>query len=157
MASIICTAEQCPTIALRRFSLSRRQNFDFTIIALNSATGYIMEVDVKYLQHLHEEHTDRFVRRARNHPVSGMISFSQHYATSSVTSYIILQKRSHHGLRITKVHCILQFAQFPWLRDYIELNTKFRILVKNDFEKNLYELIMRYLAKPWRTNAIMST
>jgi len=38
------------------------------------------------------------------------------------------------------LYCILQFAQSPWLHDYIELNTKFRTF-KNDFEKNIYKLI----------------
>jgi len=38
-------------------------------------------------------------------------------------------------------YTILQFAQSPWLRDYIELNTKFRTLAKNDFEKNVYKLL----------------
>ena len=35
---------------------------------------------------------------------------------------------------------MLQFAQSPWLREYIELNTNFRIRAENDFEKNLYKL-----------------
>jgi len=36
---------------------------------------------------------------------------------------------------------MLQFAQSPWFRDYIKLNTQFRMRAKNDFEKNLYKLM----------------
>jgi len=36
---------------------------------------------------------------------------------------------------------MLQFAQSPWLRDYIELNTQFKTRAKNDFKKNLYTLM----------------
>jgi len=51
-----------------------------------------------------------------------------------VIHYRNLQQCTYHGVRITKT--ILQFAQFPWLRDkYIQLNTNFRTLVKNGFEK----------------------
>jgi len=60
---------------------------------------------------------------------------------------------THHDFRRK-----LQSAQFPWLRDYIELNTKFKTLVKNDFEKNLYKLMNNAIFdKPWRTYAIAST
>ena len=117
------------------------QNFDFTIITLDSPTGYILEVDVKYLR-LHDTHTDLpfCTTREKSHgkrddKLLATLCDKQRY----VIHYRNLQ--CTHDLRITKVHRILQFAQFSWLRDYLELNTKFRTLAKTDFEKNLFKLV----------------
>ena len=41
-----------------------------------------------------------------------------------------------HGLNIVKIYRVLQF---PWLHEYIELNTNFRTLADNELEKNLYK------------------
>jgi len=90
MMSTICTVGQCAnhylTPILDRRWIDHIQNFDFITIALDSPTSYIHKIDMEYLQHLHDTHTDRSVRRARNHPASAMTNSSQHYAINSVTS-----------------------------------------------------------------------
>ncbi|XP_014480175.1 PREDICTED: uncharacterized protein LOC106747294 [Dinoponera quadriceps] len=52
-----------------------------------------------------------------------------------------MQQCIAHGLSLTRIHRALRFAQSPWLRGYVELNTGFRIGASNAFENNLYKLM----------------
>src|SRR5271156_2739937 len=48
----------------------------------------------------------------------------------------------YHGLKITKVHCILEFDQKPWMAPYIEFNTKKRSEPgATEFDKEFYKLM----------------
>jgi len=80
----------CQYCLMSIFEFDDVQNFDFTIIALKSVTGYILEVDVEYPQHLYDAYTDLSFYMTRETSARMMTSSSQHYATCSVTSYIIV-------------------------------------------------------------------
>ena len=45
------------------------------------------------------------------------------------------------GLHLTKVHRVLLFDQLPWLKNYINFNTRQHTAAKNDFEKDLFKLM----------------
>ena len=61
------------------------------------------------------------------------------------TNYVIhhrnLKLYLELGLRLTKVHPVLSFDQSSWLKNYINFNTRQRTAAKNDFEKDLFNLM----------------
>ena len=52
-----------------------------------------------------------------------------------------LKQALNHGLKLKKVHRIIEFNQKAWLKPYIDMNTELRKLAKDDFEKDLFKLI----------------
>ena len=114
------------------------ENFDASAIASDSPTGYILEVDLEYPQHLHDRHTDLPFCPTRDKPpdtrqnkLLATLCDKKRY----VIHYRNLQQCTRHGLRVTKIDRVLQFAQSAWLHDYIELNTRFRTLAETILRK----------------------
>ena len=52
-----------------------------------------------------------------------------------------MQQALNHGLILKKVHRVIQFNQKAWLKPYLDMNTKLRAEVKNDFEKDFFKLM----------------
>ena len=52
-----------------------------------------------------------------------------------------LNQRLNHGLKLKKIHRIIEFKQEAWLKPYIDMNTELRNLARNDFEKDLFKLM----------------
>ena len=52
-----------------------------------------------------------------------------------------LKQALNHGLKLEKIHRVIEFNQKAWLKPYIEMNTELRKLAKNDFEKDLFKLM----------------
>ena len=52
-----------------------------------------------------------------------------------------LKQALNQGLKLKKIHRIIEFNQKAWLKPYIDINTEFRKLARNDFERDLFKLM----------------
>ena len=52
-----------------------------------------------------------------------------------------LKQVLNHGLKLKKIHRIIEFNQEAWLKTYIDMNTELRKIAKNDFEKDFFKLL----------------
>ena len=52
-----------------------------------------------------------------------------------------LKQAVDHGLKLKKVHRIIEFNQEACLKPYIDMNTELRKVAKNDFKKDFFKLM----------------
>ena len=53
----------------------------------------------------------------------------------------VLKQALDHGLKLRKVHRVIEFDQQAWLKEYIDVNTELRKKASNDFEKDFFKLM----------------
>ena len=53
----------------------------------------------------------------------------------------VLKQALDHGLKLRKVHRVIEFDQEAWLKEYIDVNTELRKKTTNDFEKDFFKLM----------------
>ena len=58
-----------------------------------------------------------------------------------VLCYRNLQKYLSKGMRLKKVHRVLEFKQERWMKEYNETNTEFRVKAKRKFGKDFSKLM----------------
>ena len=102
----------------------------------------ILEVDLEYPRELWELHSD--FPLAPEHLVIGKVSKlvpNFHPKTKYVVHHEVLKTYLKHGLKISKIHRGISFVESPWMKPYIDFNTKLRMQSKNVFESDFFKLM----------------
>ena len=108
----------------------------------NSSKGYILEVDVKYPKKLHDLHSDLpFLPKRIKIDKCKKLVCDLHNKKKYVVHIKSLKQELNHGLKLKRVHRIIEFSQKAWLKPYNDMNTELRKLAKDDFEKGLFKLM----------------
>ena len=108
----------------------------------NNDKGYILEVDVKYPQRLHELHSDlAFLSERMKIDKCKKLVCNLSNKKKYVTHINSLKQALNHGLKLKKIHRVIEFNQKEWLKPYIDMNTELRKVANNDFEKDLFKLM----------------
>ena len=107
-----------------------------------SDEGYFLEVDVQYLEKLHERHNDSpFVpEKMKIEKVEKLVA-NLHHKTECVIHIRNLKQALNYGLILKKVHRVIKFNQNVWLKSYNDMNTDLRKKTKNDFGKDFFKLM----------------
>ena len=103
--------------------------------------GYLLEVDVKYPKELHENHNElpflvKKMKIGREKKLVPNLKDKKEY----VVHIKALDQALKHGLKLKKVHRVIEFQQSRWMKAYIMLNTRLRKDAKNEFEKDFFKL-----------------
>ena len=108
----------------------------------DSDKGYILEVDVKYSRKLHDLHSDLpfLPKRMKIDKCKKLVCNLRNKKKYGV-HIRSLKQALNHGLKLQKVHRIIEFNQEAWLKNYINMNTELRKIVKNGFEKDFFKLM----------------
>ena len=98
--------------------------------------GYILEVDLKYPRKLHDLHSDLpFLPERMKTDKCKKLVCNLHDKEKYVVHKRSLKQALNHGLKLKKVHRIIELNQEAWLKTYIDMNIELRKIAKNDFEK----------------------
>ena len=128
----------------------------------DSDKGIILEVDLEYQKELHQLHNDYPCAPEKKIITDELLSdyarkIKEEQSVSSgkvpklvttlndkekyVSHYRNLQLYLSLGIRIKKIHRVLEFNQSEWLKEYKDFNTEMRKNAKNSFEKDFFKLM----------------
>ena len=138
------------------------EDMNVTSVADDADIGYILEVNLEYPPELHDLHNDYPLAPEKMDISHEMLSPYQQqlkgelgYKPAKVEKLLpnlwnkekyVLHYRNlkfylMQGLKLQKIHRVLQFKQEAWLKPYIEFNTRLRAAATNAFEKDVFKLM----------------
>lgn len=138
------------------------ESFDVMSVEDDADTGYILEADLEYpkeLYHLHSDYPLAPEKMCISHemlsPYQQQLKEELKYKPAKVEKqlpnlwdkekYVIhycnLKFYLAQGLKLQKIHCVLQFKQEAWLEPYIQHNTQLRAAASNDLQKDFFKLM----------------
>ena len=153
-------SQYLPTGNFKWISEKEINKLDLAKYKENSKKGLILEVDLEYPKELHCIHNDYPLGPEKIKVTEKMLSnyckkIKEKYNISIgqvhklipnlmnkekyVLHYRNLQLYLDLGLKVTKVHRVLEFNQSPWLKQYIDFNTNKRKNAKNCFRKRFLQ------------------
>ena len=128
--------EKLPVRGFRWMDDISRMDEDFVRgYVKNDNKGYILEVDVDYpnkLQNLHSDLPFLPERMVINN--TKKLVCNLHDKKNYVVHINVLKQALDHGLKLGKVHRVIEFDQEAWLKEYINVNTELRKKASKDFE-----------------------
>ena len=121
--------------------LSRFTPEEIRRLAKHGSKGYLLEVDVKYHNELHDLHNDIpfMCEKLKINKVERLVP-NLYDKKKHVIHIRALDQALKHGLVLEKVHRVIEFNQSAWLKPYIDFNTELRKKAKNEFEKDFFKL-----------------
>jgi hypothetical protein len=101
--------------------------------------GYILEVDLIYPIDLRDEHSELPLAPEHfNGKLTPNLYSKKNYRLRLENLKFYLSK----GLKLDKIHKILEFSQSKWLKSYIDTNTNLRKQSTDESAKIFYKLVV---------------
>ena len=132
------------------------------VIPKRKGIGHIYEVDLEYPEELHDLHNDYpcapekikvtddmlsdYCREIKNKFKISSGNVNKLIPTLNDKKNYVLHEENLKlylslGLKLKKIHRVLEFSEKPWLKEYIDFNTEKRKIAKNAFEKDFFKLM----------------
>ena len=148
------------------------KEFELNKYTSNSSKGYVIKVDLGYPKQLRELHIyyalapdkieiktemlSEYQLKIADHyniPIGNIKILVSNFLDLYVIHYESLKLYLRLGLKIKKIHHVLEFNQSQWLKQYVGFNTKKRIEAEKNGDKDgkvLLKLILS-MEKQWKT------